>query len=131
MRTHHWGLIVLACAGVLGYFGVKAWNRVAAETVRTEALTADLSAAAEEIDREIAATPDTPVAGDVERMSRLNRKARALVERTKDVPTGPRGDADEKFAAARDRFLQALDRLAAKMIAMHQKVEDATRGGVK
>ncbi len=106
------GLAVIAVLAGVGLVGLQSRR---ADDAAVAALTADLTATADKIDRAIAESSDPPSRADLRRMVGLLHDADDLSKRMNEIAPKLRPRNIAAYQAAQERFLQSLHRLATRM----------------
>lgn len=128
-QTYRRLLPTLAAVALVGYFVV--WPRVRDRDGRhpaVDALTADLDAACDGMERAIAAVPDPPTPADAERLALLDRKNRELIERMRDVPPDLKGESARRYLEAAERFQLQMLQLGEKRKEVREQLDPKKRG---
>lgn len=123
MRTFNWLIPAVVLMSLVGYFYAWPWYRDASDRARISALTADMKAAAGEIDQAVAEAPETPGPDDLERFGQLNRKSQELAKRAIVLAPKLRGDAGAEFRAVQDDYSAKIDLMGAKLNEMRKKID--------
>lgn len=100
------------------------WQRDRAVTAEIGTLTADLIAIADDIDREIADTPETPTPTDLERFTQLRKRTQELAPRISEVAPRLKGDVGKRFREVEDRYLKKKDLMDAKHYELKKKIDE-------
>jgi hypothetical protein len=124
MSKIHWLVPLIVLLSLVGYFFVWPWYRDSGDRASIAALTADMKAAAADIDKAVAEAPETPGKADLERFGQLNQTALELAKRAMTLAPKLQGDAGAEFRAAQDHYSAKIDLMGAKLNEMKKKIDE-------
>jgi hypothetical protein len=129
MRNRRVIFVVAVVLAVMAFVGIRWLQTQQADEKAIHDLTADLAAAADDIDEVVATTPPSPTPGDLKRMVGLLRRSDGLVRRMKEITPKLTEENSADYRAARDRFLRSLQKLASRLQAKTSEAEKKNKTG--